>query len=397
MNLTNATLKSLPVGKKVADGAGLYYRATAKTKGKWSYRFFMHGRSYEMGLGSYPAISLKDARAKHAKQRKLFIDGKNPIVTRKSQIATTRAKEARTFSDVAEMLIQSKRAAWTNTKSEHQWRSSLETYAYPILDAKPLSELTTEDVVNVLKPHWNTKTETMSRVRQRMNATFTYAGILGWYEGKNPATWEYHLANIFSKPRLKGHHASLPYQRLPWFFESLQHRTLISSFALQFTILTAARTSEVISATFEEIDFNKGIWRVPAHRMKMKAAHNVPLSRFALTLIERIKRLHNHAYIFPGLNPESGLSNGAMYQMIRKGYPDEVFTVHGFRTTFRTWAAEVGDYDQTLAEIALAHSQHNKIEAAYQRSDLIDKRRIMMDDFAKFATSAMSDTTMISH
>ena len=295
------------------------------------------------------------------------------------------------------MVIRAKRPTWTNEKSEKQWRSSLETYAYPILDKKPLAEITRADVLEVLEPKWNELTETLWRVRQRMRAVFAYAKTKGWYSEFNPAEWDHNLDTVLSRKRFIGHHESLPYNRLPWFYSSLQQFDTISAYALQFTILTAARTSEVRLAKPEEIDFTRAIWNVPAERMKARASHRVPLSKPVLALVESVMRKHNQPFIFPSTKPEIGLSNGAMHQLIRKRYPNEKFTVHGFRTTFRMWAAEVGDYDQNLAEIALAHSQDKKVEGAYMRSKLIDKRRAMMENYSQFAISDMKQQNIIAH
>ncbi|MDB3891788.1 site-specific integrase [Alphaproteobacteria bacterium] len=321
----------------------------------------------------------------------------NPLENKRMLERQRIAKETIKFSYVADLLIKAKEPAWTNSKNEPQWRSTLETYAYPILDSKPLDEITRADVINVLEPYWNNKTETMSRVRQLIQAVLGYAMTKGWYGQNNSAEWQYNLDTVLSRKRFIGHHESLPYNRLPWFYSSLQQFDTISSYALQFTILTASRTSEVRLARPEEIDFTGAIWNVPAERMKARASHRVPLSKPALELVERVTRKHNQPFIFPSTKPETGLSNGAMHQLIHKRYPNEKFTVHGFRTTFRIWAAEVGDYDQNLAEIALAHSQDKKVEGAYMRSKLIDKRREMMEDFAQFATSAMQQHCMIAH
>ena len=386
MRLTNAKLRSLPIGKKVSDGGGLYYQRTATNRGKWSYRFAIDGQSHEMGLGTYPDIGLKEARLAHAELRKVFAGGKNPLENKRMLERQRIAKETIKFSYVADLLIKAKEPAWTNSKNEPQWRSSLETYAYPILDKKPLAEITRVDVLEVLEPKWNELTETLWRVRQRMRAVFAYAKTKGWYSEFNPAEWEHNLDTVLSRKRLIGHQESLPYNRLPWFYSSLQQIDTISAYALQFTILTAARTSEVRLAKPEEIDFTRAIWNVPAERMKARASHRVPLSKPVLALVESVMRKHNQPFIFPSTKPEIGLSNGAMHQLIRKRYPNEKFTVHGFRTTFRMWAAEVGDYDQNLAEIALAHSQDKKVEGAYMRSKLIDKRRAMMENYSQFAS-----------
>lgn len=386
MKLTNAKIKSLPIGKKVCDGGGLYYQPTGSSRGKWSYRFTIDGKSYEMGLGTYPQISLKQVRIAHAEQRRIFICGDNPLEFKRLSKQQKVTQNIR-FSEVAEMVIKAKAPAWTNVKSEKQWRSSFETYANRILDKKPLAEITKVDVINVLEPHWNEKTETMWRLRQRIRCVFAYAMTKGWYGDVNPAEWEHNLDSIFTRRRIIEHHESLPYKKLPWFFASLQQIDVISAYALQFLILTAARTSEVRLAKPEEIDFTTGIWSIPAERMKAREPHRVPLPKYAIRLIEIVLRKHNQPYIFPSNMTEKGISSGAMHQLLRKRYPQETFTVHGFRTTFRVWAAEVGDYDQTLAEIALAHSLDKKVEGAYMRSNLIDKRREMMEEYASYAIS----------
>ncbi len=397
MKLTNAKLRSLPIGKKVSDGGGLYYQPTAARRGKWSYRFAIDGKSHEMGLGTYPDIGLKEARLAHAELRKVFAGGKNPLENKRMLERQRIAKETIKFSYVADLLIKAKEPAWTNSKNEPQWRSSLETYAYPILDSKPLDEITRADVINVLEPHWNSKTETMSRVRQRIQAVLGYAMIKGWYGQKNPAEWQYNLEFVFSKKKKSRHHPSLPYSRLPEFFASLERHETMSAFALQFTILTGARTKEVCLARPEEIDYQTGLWKLPAERMKYRKPHIVPLPNYAMQLLKRVLAKHNQPFIFPSTRSEKGLSNNAMRQFVRMQYPTEVFTVHGFRTTFRTWAAEVGDYDQMLGEIALSHKQEKRVEAAYQRSTLVEKRRAMMEDYANFATSAMQQQCMIAH
>lgn len=397
MKLTNAKLRSLPIGKKVSDGGGLYYQPTATNRGKWSYRFARDGKSHEMGLGVYPEVTLKEARMRHAEQRKVFMSGKDPLENKRILERQRKAKEAMKFSYVADLLIKAKEPAWTSPKNEPQWRSSLETFAYPILDAKPLDEITRADVIDVLEPHWNSKTETMSRVRQRIQAVLGFATMKGWYRQSNPAEWQHNLEFVFSKKKQTKHHPSLNYNRLPEFFRSLQEHETMSSYALQFTILTGARTKEVCLARPEEIDHHTGLWYVPAERMKYRKPHKVPLPNFAVQLLERVLAMHNHPYIFPSTRAEKGLSNNAMRQFVRRQYTAEVFTVHGFRTTFRTWAAEVGDYDQMLAEIALSHKQEKRVEARYMRSDLVNKRRTMMEEYAEFATSAMQHQSMIAH
>ena len=252
-------------------------------------------------------------------------------------------------------------------------------------------------MIDVLEPHWNSKTETMSRVRQRIQAVLGFATMKGWYRWSNPAEWQHNLEFVFSKKKQTKHHPSLNYNRLPEFCRSLQEHETMSSYALQFTILTGARTKEVYLARPEEINYHTGLWYVPAERMKYRKPHKVPLPNFAVQLLERVLAMHNHPYIFPSTRAKKGLSNNAMRQFVRRQYTAEVFTVHGFRTTFRTWAAEVGDYDQMLAEIALSHKQEKRVEARYMRSDLVNNRRTMMEENAQFATSAMQHQSMIAH
>ena len=397
MRLTNAKIKSLPIGKKVADGGGLYYQPTALGRGKWTYRYARNGKSREMGLGTYPEVTLAEARLTHAEQRKVFVGGDDPIEAKRRLVERNRAKETLRFSYVADLVIKSKAVRWTNDKSEAQWRSSLAAYAYPTLDTKPLADLGKDEVIAVLQPYWTEKTETMSRVRQRMRTVFDYARARGWYEKDNPASWENNLELVFAHKPDCGHHKSLSYKQLPVFFDSLRQWDTTSAYALQLTILTAARTTEVRLAKREEFDLNRGVWVVPEDRMKGREMHRVPLSPFVVGLVDKMMQSHNQRYLFPSTNPDKGLSNGAMHQFLRRNYPEETFTVHGFRTTFRTWAAEVGDYDQMLAELALSHKVGDKVVRSYLRTDMFEKRRQMMEDYTRFALGGGQWDSMVVH
>ena len=397
MRLTNAKIKSLPIGKKVADGGGLYYQPTALGRSKWTYRYARNGKSRETGLGTYPEVTLAEARLTHAEQRKVFVGGRDTIEAKRRLVERDRARETLRFSYVADLLIKSRAVRWTNDKSEAQWRSSLAAYAYPTLDSKPLADLGKDEVIAVLQPYWTEKTETMSRVRQRMRAVFDYARARGWYEKDNPASWENNLELVFAHKPDGGHHKSLTYRQLPVFFDSLRQWDTTSAYALQPTILTAARTTEVRLAKREEFDLNRGVWVVPEDRMKGREMHRVPLSPFVVGLVDKMMQSHNQQYLFPSTKPDKGLSNGAMHQFLRRNYSEETFTVHGFRTTFRTWAAEVGDYDQMLAELALSHKVGDKVVRSYLRTDMFDKRKQMMEDYTQFALSGGQWDSMVVH
>lgn len=397
MRLTNAKIKSLPIGKKVADGGGLYYQPTAVGRGKWTYRYARNGKSREMGLGTYPEVTLAEARLTHAEQRKVFVGGDDPIEAKRRLVERNRAKETLRFSYVADLVIKSRAVRWTNDKSEAQWRSSLAAYAYPTLDTKPLADLGKDEVIAVLQPYWTEKTETMSRVRQRMRTVFDYARARGWYEKDNPASWENNLELVFAHKPDGGYHKSLAYRQLPVFFDSLRQWDTTSAYALQLTILTAARTTEVRLAKREEFDLNRGVWVVPEDRMKGREMHRVPLSPFVVGLVDKMMQSHNQQYLFPSTKPEKGLSNGAMHQFLRRNYSEETFTVHGFRTTFRTWAAEVGDYDQMLAELALSHKVGDKVVRSYLRTDMFNKRKQMMEDYTRYALGGDQWDSMVVH
>ena len=333
-----------------------------------------------------PVFSLQRAKTHLPRRRKALAQTKREALTR--------------FSDVAESYIEEHRLKWTNKKHAHDWKSTLGRMAYPVLDQKPLAHLATEDVIRVLKPIWYRKHETARKLQGRIKLIFGYAKAGKLYVGENPAAWQDHLCHYFpvlSGPHHVKHHRSLHYGLLPGFFAQLVQLDTIGSKALQYTILTAARTSEVRCVRRDEIDFKKMLWNVPAERMKARKPHKVPLSHQTAELIDGIMAAHNYPFLFHGLNPEKPLSNMAMLSLLKKRYKDVNTTVHGFRSTFRTWASDMTEYNDSIMEFALAHQLDEKVEGAYNRTELVEKRRPLMQDWADYAYGHATAPTAIVH
>ncbi len=381
--------RELPKGM-YADGAGLYLHVSSSGTKSWIYRYSIGGKAREMGLGSLTAVSLADARIKAGECRALRQDGIDPIEDRKVERAEAALEAARaiTFKEAAEQYIASHRAGWKNPKHAAQWPSTLTTYAYPLLGNLSVQSVDTGLVCNVLEPIWRTKPETANRLRGRVEVILDWAKSRGLRDGENPARWRGHLEFQFparSKVRAIEHHAALPYSELPDFMRKLREQDGIAARALEFTILTAARTGETIGATFGEINMSEKLWTVPGARMKARKEHRVPLSAQALTILGDAAAIEAGAdtFVFAGRKQGKPMSNMAMLKLLeRMGRTD--LTVHGFRSAFRDWAAECTDYPNEVVEMALAHAVGDKVEAAYRRGDLFEKRRRLMADWATF-------------
>ena len=387
MKLNNAKLKTLPLGKSVCDGNNLYFTRTGDGRGKFTYRYQRLGKKHEMGLGPWPAISLAEARQKARDAHTAIHNGLDPLAERRKAEAHRKKHEGIRFSDVAKLYIEAHQVSWTNDKHAYDWASTLRRYVYPILDQKPLSELGTEDVLEVLKPIWRDKHETAKKVQGRIKLVFSYAKTGQFYFGENPAIWPDHLSHFFPANYAKPvkHHPALPYRQMPEFYAKLVQVETMPSNALQFTILTNLRTSEVLKARAEQFDLNKLIWNVPAPQMKGKKPHQVPLSDTAAELVESVMRSHNAPFIFHGRNPEKTLSNMAMLSLIKRNLKEFDTTVHGLRATFRIWGSEQTSHDFGAMEFALAHQQ-DKVSAAYNRTTLLELRRPLMQDWACYVT-----------
>ena len=390
MNKLNAKqLQTLPKDK-YHDGNGLYISISKPGRGKWSFRYTINKKSREMGFGSYPDVSLSEARQLSFNNKQLLSKKIDPI-DEKNRVEVLRQQQNKKFSDIANLYIETKKKPeWTNPKSEQQWRNTLNTYVYPILDSKPLNDINRNDIISVLHPIWRDKTETARRIQQRLFLIFAFAKIREWYTHDNPASWKEHLYHILPNPfkinKVK-HHAFLRHEEVNRFYNELFEIDLFSVYALRLLILTITRTSEVIKSKFEQFDLDKGIWTLPYYNMKARKEHKVPLSNEAISIIKLMRKKHNHEYVFH--NPATGkhISNGAMLVFIKKRFPHFKITVHGFRTTFRTWAEEQGKYQHYAIKFSQSHQLPDKVEKAYMRTDLMPERKIIMNDWEKYILS----------
>jgi integrase len=384
--LTQAALRSL-IKKpgRHSDGGGLYFRVLNDAKAYFVYRYTVNGKEHETSLGPYPELGLAEARIKHAELRKMVrVDHIDPIAKKAALKASAALPSVKpTFGAMADEFIAAHEPSWKNQKHVWQWRQTLGQYAGPIRDI-PVDEIKTADVLAVLQPLWTRTPETGSRLRGRVEAVIDMARALGHIDADraNPARWKGHLDHLLppaKKLGVRGHHAAMPYDQLPEFMARLAEINTVASRALMFTILTCARTSEVLHATWGEIFVADAIWRVPASRMKMQKPHDVPLSEQALRLLG--DQTTKNPYVFPG-RPRAPLSTMAMSMLLRRMGVDA--TVHGFRSSARSWMADQGVAFE-LAEACLAHATGG-IVAAYQRSTLLGPRRPLMQSWSDFVT-----------
>jgi integrase len=365
-----------------ADGGGLYLVVDKSGAKRWVFLFRWLKKLKEMGLGGVTAVPLAKAREQAAACRAQLAAGINPIVARRSAKA-----ESPTFGAFADAFIATKEAEWRNAKHQYQWRMTLSTYAKP-LRAKFVSEITTLDVLATLKPLWTTKSETASRLRGRIEAVLDAARAAGHRTAENPARWRGHLDKLLPRPRklARGHHAAMPYVELPAFITRMREREAVAARALEFVILTAARSGEVLGMIWAELDLEAKLWVVPETRMKAGREHRVPLSDQALKVIERLPALNqgdnSEAYVFPGHRKGRPLSNTAMEMLLRR--MELNITTHGFRSSFRDWAGDRTHFPREVAEAALAHTVGDETERAYRRGDALAKRRELMDAWAQY-------------
>jgi integrase len=389
--LTALKLKTLITPGRYGDGAGLWMQVRDAEHRSWLFRYTGSGKQRQMGLGPFPDVSLAEARAAAQRCRAAVRQGQDPIdERRKTQDATRNTSKAMTFRQVADRYLAAHEAAWRNEKHRYQWRATLDL-ACGQIGSMPIAVVATGDVMRVLEPIWRQKPETASRLRGRIESVLDYAAARSWRAGENPARWRGHLAKLLpppSKITSVQHHAALPWSEISTFMAELRDEDGVAARALEFTILTAARTGETIGATWSEINLKVGVWTVPAARMKAGREHRVPLSDAALNILNALKQWrddHAGGWVFPGGHTGRPLSNMSMIMLLRRmSRPD--LTVHGFRSTFRDWSAEATNYPREVAEQALAHALADKVEAAYRRSDLFEKRRRLMDDWSMVCT-----------
>jgi len=401
--LTPLGVKNAKPGRH-ADGGGLHLLVKASGARSWVYRFMLNGKARDVGLGAAAGpdgISLSKARNAAAAMRLKVNAGIDPLEERHRKAAEARAEAQAatvagiTFEDVASAYVAANEDSWRNAKHRQQWRNTLSSYVYPVIGSLPVAQVKTEHVLQILEPIWNAKPETASRVRGRIETILDAAKARGYREGENPARWRGHIAQLLpARSRLsRGHHKAMPYSDIPAFVEQLRQREAMAALALEFTILTAARSGEVFEATWEEVDLSMAVWTVPAERMKATKEHRVPLSQRAVEILDTVKPLGD-GWLFPNAKGRN-LSDMAMSMLLRRMNQD--CTVHGFRSSFRDWAAESTRYAHEVCEMALAHVIGNKAEAAYRRGDLFEKRRRLMSDWASFCDrNAGEDGNVVS-
>lgn len=339
-----------------------------------------------MGLGAVHSVSLSEARTKAREARGLLANDKDPIEERTAKRLEARLVAARqlTFRQCAERYIASHRTGWRNEKHAAQWGSSLDAYAYPLIGELAVAEVDLHLVRRILEPIWSTKTETASRVRGRIEAILDWATVNGIRNGDNPARWRGNLSKILperSRVAKIRHHVAMSYQALPSFMSELRENDSVSAKALRFTILTASRTSETVGAKWSEFELDTGLWTIPGSRMKAKRDHRVPLSDHALDILSSLPRGAEFAFV--GARGNRPLSNMAMLELLR-GLDKTGATVHGFRSTFMDWGHDVMGFSKEMMDLALAHRVSDKVEAAYRRSDMLQRRRTLMTAWASF-------------
>lgn len=401
------TIKTIQAAKSGmhSDGNGLYLVVAHSNSRSWIYRYQLDGKRREMGLGSYPTVSLIEARLKAMQQSSILKgDGVDPLKL-KQQVKVAAVSEAKAvaaravrFSNVAKEYISSHRSSWRNAKHGDQWTNTLNTYAYPVLDEKPICDIDRELVLRVLLPIWTTKTETATRVRSRIELVLSYAKVKGLRSGENPATWRGNLDAVLPNPRKVTPHRkypSLPFKLMPRFMSALRARAGISAKALELAILCAARSNEVRRARWPEFDLIEKVWRIPAVRMKAQREHRVPLSDAAVNLLKSIPRVSGNEIVFLSIRKQTYLSDMALSELVREmnqvavgekplwvDEDERPVVPHGFRASFRTWADDETHYPHDMKELAIAHAIEDKSEAAYRRSDMFEKRRQLMSDWA---------------
>jgi integrase len=388
--LTPLVVKNAKPGRH-ADGGGLHLLVKESGARSWVYRFMLRGQSRDIGLGAAAgpgAVSLSAARDAADELRRKVKAGIDPLEERRraaaEAMAAAQAAEIAgiTFRAVAEAYITANEDGWRNSKHRQQWRNTLSTYVYPEIGDLPVADIGTPHVLKILEPIWKAKPETASRVRGRLETVLDAAKARGYRTGENPARWRGHIAQILpARSRLtRGHHKALPYAAVPAFVADLRQREALAALALEFAILTATRTNEVLGATWDEVDLGRAVWSIRGDRMKAGREHRVPLSPRALQILVSLKPLSKH-WLFPTSNGGK-LSAMAMSMLLRRMKIDA--TVHGFRSSFRDWAAECTGYAHEVCEMALAHTIGNKAEAAYRRGDMFEKRCRLMADWASY-------------
>ena len=376
-----------------SDGDGLRLRVDKNNNKNWVFRYSMFGKSKDMGLGKFPIVTLNDARQKLVNAKKIIYEGKDPIKLKKEKQIELKRKSI-TFKKIRDEFIETFQVEWSNSKHKNQWINTLKTYADPIIGDLAPSEIKTHHVLSILKPIWSSKHETASRVRQRLERIFSYCIASDFMDRPNPASLKDNLEFLLpkvSKSLSVQHLRSLDYQGLPFLIPKLINPHTTPSLALTLLITTACRTNEVIGSKWNEINLKDKVWIIPAHRMKMRQEHTVPLNDLALRVLNLIEKNNASPFIFLNAKKTTHICNNTMRYFLMKNLPEyfKDTVPHGFRSSFRNWAEENHNYSRRAVELCLAHANKNKVEKAYLRSNLLSKRTEIMNEWNKFLTSKL--------
>ena len=401
-------LKQLTKPGRYTDEGGLHFHVRSAERRAWVFRYMIGGRSRDIGLGAYPRVSLAEARKKAEEARHQINSGMDPLAVRAAEIASRETDAGRTFRIAAMELLQDKGQSWRNAKHRWQWLATLEKYAFPAFGNSPIQAVSNDAVMSVLRPIWNKIPETASRLRGRIEAVLDAAKARGWYYGENPARWKGNLQLRLPSPKkVKAvqHQPALAWTAVPAFMTALRAREGLAARCLEFVILTAARSGEARGMRWGEVDLEQAIWTVPSSRMKAARMHRVPIPQAALNVLRQIKPDDEgpDKLVFPGSRNDRPLSDMSLTALVRRinrvpanGPPpwrDPVqnapIVVHGFRSTFRVWAGEATNYPREVIEAALAHTLKDRVEAAYARTDLVERRRPLMTEWAKHCGAGM--------
>ena len=385
--LTIAAVKNAKPGMH-GDGSGLWLQVGDGDQKSWIFRYRFGKRQRYLGLGSAHTVKLADAREAAHEARRLLQSGVDPIEARKAERARLELEAVKelTFEECGAAYIAAHEAGWRNEKHRWQWGQSLKSYAYPTIGKTAVGAVNTNLILKVLEPIWQSKTETASRLRGRIETILDWAAVRGYRTGENPARWKGHLDHLLVRPDKVAkveHHAALGFDQIGTFMAELRLQGGSAALALEFLILTAARTGEVIGARWAEIDETAKLWVVPGDRMKSGREHRVPLSEDVIAILAKARPLRGRGdFLFPGSGVAKPLSNMALLMLMRRMGRSNL-TAHGFRSTFRDWVSERTSFPAEVAEMALAHAVGDKVEAAYRRGDLFEKRRGLMDAWMK--------------
>lgn len=383
----------------IADGGGLYFRVTPTGGRGWIFRYMLDGKRHDLGLGPYPAIALADARERALAARRQVVDKMDPVADRARATLERKKKAAKamTFAQCAEAYIAAHRAGWRNPRHHAQWTASLRDYVYPVIGELPVEAVDVALVMKIVEPLWSTKNETATRVRGRIEVVLDWAAARGYRQGENPARWRGHIENLLPKPsRVQRvvHHAALPYQRVPDVIARLRRLGGIGPLALEFLILTAGRLSEVTGARWSEIKLADRLWIIPGERMKSAREHRVPLSDSAMAIIDKMQARRVDESLFPSTKLGAKISYLPLSLALKKACAEKV-TMHGFRASFRNWCAEQTTFAAEVAELALAHQVGNKVEQAYLRTDLFQKRRQLAEAWAGYCDRPVASDRVV--